>query len=297
MELRVGDAFDEFEITKKIGSGSFSEVFLAQDTILDRQVVLKQLSPDLSDDDQEWDAFISEAQLTASFRHPGVINVHALRVDDSVPSAVLVLEYMNGGTLRDILDARGTLDLREVWRLAFQVGNALGYLHHRGILHRDIKPENILYSEETGWFKLSDFGLAHHPDRPELEALNNGQPGTLKYMSPEQAQGKEIDSRSEQYSFAAVLYEAISGEYYLPIDPDRMNDRVLIKHITNDYPDRIPMVHSDIVLVEKLEDAVIKALSKSPKRRYKTVTRFVRGFTRMLEFMETTPDPLEESES
>ena len=296
MELRVGDAFDEFEITKKIGSGSFSEVFLAQDTILDRQVVLKQLSPDLTDDDREWDAFISEAQITASLRHPGVINVHALRVDESVPSAVLVLEYMNGGTLRDILDKRGTLDLREAWRLAFQVGNALGYLHQRGILHRDIKPENILYSEETGWFKLSDFGLVFHPDHPELEALNSGQPGTLKYMSPEQAQGKKIDPRSEQYSFAAVLYEALSGEYYLPINPDRLNDRALTKHITNDYPDRLPMIHTDIVLVEKLEDALIKALSKMPKHRYKSVTRFVRAFTRMLEFMETTPDPLESEE-
>ncbi|HLA43820.1 MAG TPA: serine/threonine-protein kinase, partial [Aggregatilineales bacterium] len=208
MELRIGEQFDEFEVVEKIGSGSFSNVYLAHDTVLERMVVLKQLRHDLTGDDNEWAAFINEAQITASFFHPGLITVHGLRVNDHAPYAVLVLEYMDGGTLRDMIDDNGGLDLDLVWNLAFQVGNALNYLHRRGIVHRDIKPENILYSKETNWFKLTDFGLVYHPERPEFEEINDGQPGTLHYMSPEQSQDHEVDERSDQYTLASVLYEA-----------------------------------------------------------------------------------------
>jgi serine/threonine-protein kinase len=289
-ELRPGDRFDEFEVIRKLDSGSFSEVYLAHDTILDRVVVLKQLSPNLSEDDSEWDAFISEARMTASFFHPGLITVHALRVDVHVPSVVLVLEYMDGGTLRHILNQQGRLSLDQVWNLTYQIGNALHYLHKRGIIHRDIKPENILYSQATDWYKLSDFGLAYNPDTPELEALNEGQPGTLLYMSPEQVMSEVIDDRSDQYTFAAVLYEALTGQYYLPVTPTDLEREELISHIRHNYPNALPMVHRDGMLVGLLEDVLMKALAKDPEDRYNNIARFTRNFTRTIEYMQTAPD-------
>lgn len=288
MELHPGDTFDEFEVIRRIGSGAFSEVYLAQDTILDRTVVLKQLSPELSEDDREWDAFINEAQLTASFKHPGIITVHALRIDEEVPTVVLVLEYMSGGTLEDILYEQGGLDIQKTWNLAFQVGNALDYLHKRGIIHRDIKPANVLYSKETHWYKLSDFGLSFDPRRREFEKLNNGQPGTLRYMAPEQVMNRRIDSRSDQYALAAVLYETLSGNYYLDV-PDDIGDHDLGEHIINDYPLSLPMIHRDPVLVEKLETVLQKALAKQPGERYNSIFQFRREFTRTLDYMKTSP--------
>lgn len=289
MELQKGDLFDEFEIVDRVGSGSFSVVYLALDTVLDRVVVLKQLSPSLSTDDSEWGAFVNEARVTASFFHPGLITVHGLRVDNAANSAVLVLEYMDGGTLRDMLDTNGPLNLTQVWNLTFQIGHAVRYLHKRGIIHRDIKPENILYSAEMDWFKLTDFGLAFDPTRPEFEALNQGQPGTLRYMSPEQAANQPLDHLSDQYTLAAVLYEALTGSYYLGVDDSEMDDGELIHYILNGYPAALPQVHYDMVLVEKLENVLLRALSKNPTDRFITVTRFVREFTRVLEYMESAP--------
>jgi len=286
--LHPGDVFDEFEVLQKIGTGAFSEVFLAHDTVLERVVVLKQLSPELSKDDREWAAFINEAQVTASFFHPGIITVHSLRMNGH--SAVQVLEYMDGGTLRDLLDENGALDLHSMWNLAFQVGNALSYLHAQNIIHRDIKPENILYSKATHWFKLSDFGLAYHPNHPEFEALNDGQPGTLRYMSPEQAQDQPLDQRSDQYAFAAVLYEALTGQYYLPFEDPDMSDAEIIDHVVKGFPAPLSHIHSDVFLIEKLEDVLLRALAKKPAQRFKYVTRFMREFTRIIEYMESAPD-------
>jgi|GEM_PF-6108719 len=291
MPLRVGDIFDEFEVLDKIGSGSFSDVFLAHDTVLGRKVVLKQLSPHLTEDDQEWSGFITEAQITASFFHPGLINVYGLRINEATASAVQVLEYMDGGTLRDILKTQGKLTLDQVWNLAFQVGNALTYLHKRGIIHRDIKPENILFSQETGWYKLIDFGLVYHPDYPEFEALNDGQPGTLRYMSPEQALDRHVNHRSDQYTFAAVLWEAITGEYYLGINDKHMTDDELTDYIQRYPPKEIPAFHHNANLVSRLEQVLLTALAKSRADRYSYVSRFVREFTRIVEYLEAAPPP------
>lgn len=284
-ELQPGDHFDEFEILHKIGSGSFSQVFLAQDTILDRQVVIKQLSPDLSENDAEWDAFVNEAQVTASFCHPGLITVHALRVDTQANSAILVLEYMNGGTLGDSLNQHGPLELGQVWNLAYQVGDALHYIHQRGMIHRDIKPDNILYSSEMDWYKLTDFGLLYNPNRPQFEALNQGQPGTLRYMSPEQAANEFIDHRSDQYTLAAVLHEALTGQYYLEVDPDDCDDAMLMHFIHYTSPRHLPRLHPERVLVARLDEVLRRALAKSPDERFNHTEHFVRRFNRIIEYM------------
>ncbi|NJL93997.1 MAG: serine/threonine protein kinase [Anaerolineae bacterium] len=287
MQLQVGDLFDEFRVVRRLGAGAFSEVFLAHDRVLERQIVLKQLSPKLSQNDLEWNAFVNEAQVTASFFHPGIVTVHGLRMDASGESAVLVLEYMDGGTLRDLLRANGALDFDLVWRLCYQVGNALTYLHTRGVIHRDIKPENILYSRETGWFKISDFGLAYHPERSEFEILNEGHPGTPAYMSPEQTSSSDVlTERSDLYTFVAVLYEALTGHYYLPMDPDHVEREVLFEAIRGLAPAELPVLNCTPALVDHLESVLLKGLAKHPLRRYPTVRRFTRAFTRTIENIE-----------
>ncbi|MBZ0309805.1 MAG: serine/threonine protein kinase [Anaerolineae bacterium] len=284
VELRIGDTFDEFEILEKIGTGAFSSVFLAYDPMLDRKVVLKNLSPELSDNQDEWDAFVNEAQTTASLVHPGLITVHSLRIDAENQSAVLVMEYMDGGTLRDMIEHHGPLDPELIWNLAHQVGEALTYLHGRGIVHRDIKPENILFSRETGWFKLTDFGLAFNPDRPEFESLNDGQPGTLIYMAPEQARNEHVTPQSDLYTFAAVLYEALTGSHYLPqVKHYEGQPRRAVQQIQDAHPPRLPMVCQDIELVDQLESILFKALAKHSHERFSSVRRFVRAFNRVVE--------------
>jgi serine/threonine protein kinase len=286
MRLQVGDVFDEFEVIKYIGAGAFAEVYLAYDTILDRKVVLKQLSPELSTDDSEWSAFVNEAQVTASFFHPGIITVHALRINAKAGSAVLVLEYMDGGTLRDLIK-HGALDLELIWKLAYHIGDALSYLHTRGVVHRDIKPENILYSREMGWFKLTDFGLAYHPDRAEFEALNHGQPGTLMYMSPEQTLNHTpVTERFDLYSFGVVLYEALTGKYYLEVDPVNDPPQEIARHIQYTPPRPLNLPANNTALLEKLTNVLFRSLAKHPLRRYPTVRRFVRAFTRVIEDIE-----------
>ncbi len=287
VSLKVGGTFKDFKIIKKIGTGAFAEVFLAHDTVLDRWVVLKNLSPELSHDDAEWAAFVNEAQTTANFFHPSLITVHSLQIDEKNQSAVLVMEYMDGGTLYDMLNEHRTLNLEMVWNLAHQVGDGLAYLHERSIVHRDIKPENILYSKETGWFKLTDFGLAFNPNKPEFEALNDGQPGTLIYMSPEQARGERVTPLSDLYTFAAVLYEALTGRFYLPpVKQVEHQPKRAVQQIHMAQPARLPLLCYDEELVDQLESVLFKALAKHPTERFSSVRRFVRAFNRVIEDMD-----------
>ena len=296
MKLQPGDIFDEFEVVEHIGTGAFSEVFLGYDTILDRMVVLKQLSPDLSSDDQEWDAFVNEAQTTASFFHPGIVTIHALRIDKFANSAILVLEYMDGGTLYDMIRREGALDLDTLWRLAYQIGNALGYIHQRGIVHRDIKPQNILFSKETSWFKLSDFGLVYNPERPEFEEINHGQPGTLIYMSPEQTRHiTPLTERSDVYTFAVVLYEGLTGRYYLPIDLDEATPEEIEYAIQKEDPIPLPQFYENLGIVAQMEKVLFRALAKKPNRRYPTVRRLVSAFTRVIEAIQVEQSELNAS--
>lgn len=272
MQLKPGDTIGEYEILEVIGNGGFSVVYRAEDTNLLRQVAIKQLNPEVFSEagTREW--FIREARLAASLSHPNIVATYALR--EQGDAIFLIMEYLSGGDLHTLVSERGPLDRSTLFKVASNVCHALETLHARNVIHRDIKPENILIAQE-GQFKLADFGLAHvryaHSD-----GLNNAsgpQPGTLLYMSPEQALGREVTARSDLYSLAAVLYEAMTGHFYLGLDPESVDDAMLLKMIVEARPESPQYRHESIP--EDIDRPLMRALSKDPALRPATAREFL----------------------
>jgi serine/threonine protein kinase len=262
MLLRRGDFLDEFRILEPIGDGGFSVVYKAEDTILDRPVAIKQLNPGTFTEFGTEERFIREAKLAASLNHPNIVSIYTFKRQNG--SLFLVMEYLDGGSVREMIDDYGYLTQGTLMKLATHVCHALDVLHERGVIHRDIKPENIL-STKAGDFKLADFGLAHitHVDRRKTSA--GPQSGTLLYMSPEQAAGKEITAQSDIYSLATVLYEALTGCYYLPTHLD--NDNV-IDYILDVDPVAPSIANAQVP--STFDETLLHALSKNPSERFQS---------------------------
>ncbi len=276
--LKPGDTLDEFFIKGLIGNGGFSVVYLAEDRILRRLVAIKQLQREdfTREGSREW--FMREARVTANTEHRNIVRIHALRQKGD--TLYLVMEYLPGDLL-SLLRERGALDRSTVLTLAADMCRALETLHSRGIIHRDVKPDNILF-RDTSEFKLADLGLAHvDPIHPEgLADAVGPQPGTLLYMSPEQALGQEVRPQSDIYSLAVVLYEAITGYYYLDYDEGRGDEDALLDLIANASP--LPLKPGHPSVSAAVEAPLLWALSKSPAARPSTPREFLTEFKRAL---------------
>ncbi len=270
MFLRSGDVLGEFRILEMIGEGSFSVVYKAEDTHLDRLVAVKQLNPEVFTGFGTEDRFVREAKLAASLNHPNIVSIYTFK--QQANSLFLVMEFLEGGSVRDLINEHGYMAQGTLLKLATHVCHALDVLHQRGIIHRDIKPENILCTL-SGDFKLADFGLAHISQIDRRRSSAGPQSGTLLYMSPEQAAGSEITAQSDIYSFATVLYEALTGSYYLTIadDEDAMIDNILGQEplAPSSLNPRIPSTYDSVLL---------RALSKDPDQRYRTAGEFLDAF-------------------
>jgi serine/threonine protein kinase len=264
----------KFELLEELGSGSFGVVFRARDTELDRLVAIKLLRAGRLASRADLDRFLREARSAAQLKHPGIVSLYEIgQTDEGV--SYLVEEFVEGRTLADWLE-KGRFAPREAAELVGCVADALDYAHRQGVIHRDIKPSNILL-DDRGEPHLMDFGLAKReiddkPVTPEGEVL-----GTPAYLAPEQAEGGRIDSRCDVYSLGVVLYEALTGER-----PFRGNRRMLLLQVLEDEPrpprrlnDRIP---------RDLETICLRAMAKSPAKRYQTageladdLQRYLRG--------------------
>ena len=254
-----------YEISTPLGAGGMAEVYRAVDTRLQRTVAIKLLSEDVADASARR-RFQREAQAASSLNHPNIVTVHDVGEWDG--RQYLVLEHVEGGTLREWL-RQGARSWREVVTLLVGVADGLAAAHAAGILHRDIKPANILISG-TGHAKVADFGLAKLAERAPSAAsateLEETQPGvvmgTIAYMSPEQAAGRPLDARSDNFSFGVVLYEALTGR--LPFDGETALERLqCIIHepahpLEGDFPAELRLV-------------VEKALEKDPAERYQSI--------------------------
>jgi tRNA A-37 threonylcarbamoyl transferase component Bud32/tetratricopeptide (TPR) repeat protein len=258
MYLEPGDQIGEFNILEVIGEGGFSIVYKAEDTSLQRTVALKQLNPGVYHEFATADKFRREARLAASLNHPHIVQTYALREENE--TLFLVMEYMAGGSVRDLISQHGYISQSAVIKMASNVCHALTTLHSRGIIHRDIKPENILSNAE-GIFKLADFGLAHDLRVEHGDRGVGPQSGTLLYMSTEQAMGEKVTARSDIYSLATVLYEALTGRYYLPESSD---DEGILTQILTGEP--IPPSFYN-PLLEAFDEPIMRALQKSPEHR------------------------------
>ncbi len=190
-----------------IGTGASGRVYVADDTRLRRRVAVKVLHAALSDDAAFLRRFRAEAQLAASLHHPHIVTVHDWGEDD-VP--FMVLELLEGGSLRSMLDTGSRLSLAQTARIGRDVASALDYAHGRGVLHRDIKPANLLF-DEHGIVRVADFGLARALAEASMTEPAGAVFGTARYASPEQARGSQLDGRSDLYSLALVLVESVTG--------------------------------------------------------------------------------------
>ena len=220
MPLTPGDTLFEYRITRALGQGAFGTVYLAQDTLLDRPVAIKELTTAAQADPVAFQRFLQEARAAGSLNHPHIVTIYALKpVGDAM---FMVMEFMSGGSLRTVLDQRGRLPVDDAVRIAADVCDGLATAHAKGIVHRDIKPENILLTAE-GRAKVGDFGIAYVPHTAGgayLGGLTEAgfQPGTLIYMSPEQICGEAVDGRSDVYQVGALLFEMLTGQYCIDME-------------------------------------------------------------------------------
>jgi serine/threonine-protein kinase len=197
-----------YRLVSALGAGASAHVFLAEDVSLQRHVAVKVLQPGLAQDEAFLKRFRAEARSVASLNHPHVLRVFDWGEDTDGP--YLVLEYLGGGSLRDLLDQGSRLSQAQAARLGVEAAQGLAYAHARGLVHRDIKPANVLFDEE-GRVRIADFGVARALAQASWTEPVGAIIGTARYTSPEQAQGRALDGRADVYSLALVLYEAVTG--------------------------------------------------------------------------------------
>lgn len=274
-ESLVGQQIKHYEVTRKIDTGGSGQVFLAQDKKLGRQVALKFLLTELTISKEHLRRFKREAQATSALNHPNILTVYEIGEIDS--QYFIAAEYVEGETLRERL-SRAHLEIDEAIRIAIQVADALSAAHKEKIIHRDIKPENIMIRSD-GYVKVLDFGIAKMTvemtrrhmvmakDLPGADTLSSthGIMGTIRYMSPEQACGQDVDTRTDIWSLGVVLYEMTARR--LPFEGETLSD--IIKAICENKPPTLRDVREGIP--HEFQRIVSKALAKNKRGRYKSV--------------------------
>ena len=203
----AGKTLGKYQIGPEIGRGGMGAVYKGYDPALNRAVAVKILAPHLTWERRFVDRFVQEARTVAQLNHPHIVSIHDVGVQDGV--YYLVMAFVEGETLRDLIVRQGALPPRRAAEILAQVAQALDYAHQRGVVHRDVKPGNILM-EAGQRVVLTDFGIAQAVEGPRLTATGMSL-GTPEYMSPEQAMGEPTDARSDVYSLGIVLYEMLTG--------------------------------------------------------------------------------------
>lgn len=252
---------DRYEIIKSIGEGGMANVYLAKDTILDRQVAVKVLRGDLSTDEKFIRRFQREALSVSNLSHPNIVEVYDVGEEDG--QYYIVMEYIEGKTLKQLLYKRGALTLPEVIDIMTQLTDGLAHAHEAYIIHRDIKPQNIMI-EDNGTIKITDFGIAMAVNATQFTQTNSVM-GTVHYLPPEQANGKSATVKSDIYSLGILMYELLTGS--VPFKGDNAVE-IALKHMK----EKLPSIRKQNPLIpQSVENIVIKACAKNPRNRYDTV--------------------------
>lgn len=237
-----------------------AEVYVAEDQLLNRTVAVKVLFPELAHDEAFVERFRREARAAASLNHHNIVSVYDFGQDEG--SWFIVMEFVEGQTLRDIIRAEGPMEPARATALASEVAAALAAAHAQGIIHRDVKPANVLIAEGTGTVKVADFGIARAAGARQGLTMPGTVLGTATYLSPEQAQGAEVDFRTDVYSLGMVLYEMLAGRA-----PFKGESPVAIAYQAMSTIAPPPSTHNPRVPAA-LDAIVMKAMSKDPAARY-----------------------------
>ena len=307
MDLSVPDTVDNrYKVLEVIGTGAMATVYAAEDTRLGRKVALKILRPEQAQDDTFRARFKREAEAVASLNNPAIVAVYdtgsynpsqdggeSASSEEGTAIPYIVMEYVEGHTLRSILSRGGHLPVRDALGYSEQLLGALQYSHSMGIIHRDIKPANIMVLERTsediakgqpGQIKVMDFGISRAIEEAG-EALTkaNVVMGSARYMSPEQVSGKEVDARSDLYSAACVIYEMIAGRS--PFDAESNVD-LAAKHLS-DAPEP-PSKFTPLEVPAGLDAVILKGLAKNPDERYQSAAEFAQALASVVRPGEET---------
>ncbi|MDQ3255304.1 MAG: protein kinase [Acidobacteriota bacterium] len=270
MALPAGTRLGRYEVCSLLGKGGMGEVYLAEDTKLDRKVAIKFLNQEFSRDADKLRRFIQEAKAASALNHPNILTVYEVGEADGIN--YIAAEFIEGMTLRERLSPKEPLPLNQILKIGIQVSEALSAAHQAGIIHRDIKPENIMIRRD-GYAKVLDFGLAKLTEkRPADEVSLEGATkafvqtnpgmvmGTVSYMSPEQARGKETDARTDIWSLGVVLYEMLAGR--VPFTGETIN------HTIVSILEKEPLLLENVP--DELQRIARKALTKDKEMRYQT---------------------------
>ncbi len=271
-EKYVGQVFDNrYKITKILGVGGMAVVFEAFDTTLNRIVALKMLKQVIANDSQSVKRFINESKAVSMLSHPNIVKIYDVSVKDSLK--YIVMERIDGITLKSYMSQKGVLSLKETIVFAEQILLALEHAHSKGIIHRDIKPQNIMLLK-NGRIKVTDFGIAKLPNA-ETVTMTDKAIGTVYYISPEQASGKAIDARSDLYSLGVLMYEMCTG--LLPFDAESPVSVALMQvNATPKAPrDIMPSVPRGI------EQMIMLAMEKNPDQRFQNATQMLYHLTQV----------------
>ena len=251
---------NRYEIVKSIGEGGMANVYLANDKILDRKVAVKVLRGDLSSDDKFIRRFQREALSVSNLSHPNIVEVYDVGEEDG--EYYIVMEYIEGKTLKQLLKKRESLTLTEVIDIMTQLTDGISHAHESYIIHRDIKPQNIMIQDD-GRIKITDFGIAMALNATQLTQTNSVM-GSVHYLPPEQASGKGATVKSDIYSMGILMYELLTGT--VPFKGDNAVE-IALKHMK----DKIPSIRKqDPSIPQSVENILLKATAKNPRNRYDT---------------------------
>ncbi|HVF25520.1 MAG TPA: serine/threonine-protein kinase [Anaerolineales bacterium] len=269
MPFNVGENVGPYRIIEQLGQGGMASVFKAYHASLDRYVAIKALHPAFNQDVTFESRFQREARVVAKLEHPNIVPVYDYAEHEKRP--YLVMKFIEGDTLKAKLD-KSPLSSEDISKIVDAVGSALSYAHRQGVLHRDIKPSNVLVAQD-GQMYLADFGLARIAQSGESTLSSDMIMGTPQYISPEQAMGKkDLDERTDLYSFGVMLYEMVVGQ--VPFNADTPFS-VIHDHIYSPLP--LPHTVNKSV-PERVERVLLKALAKDRDDRYENITQMVSAF-------------------
>ncbi|MBD3297288.1 MAG: protein kinase, partial [candidate division Zixibacteria bacterium] len=264
----IGQTIAHYRVLEKLGSGGMGEVFLAEDTKLDRKVALKFLPEHLALEGEVKARFLQEAKAAAAFTHPNVCSIHDVQEHDG--RMFIVMEYVDGPTLRDKKDS---LSITQIVEIGAQIADGLAAAHQQGIVHRDIKSENIMLRKD-GIAQLTDFGLAKLKGVTSRLTKEGSTLGTTGYMSPEQALGQDVDHRSDIFSLGVVLYELLTGE--MPFTG--AHEAAIMYEIVN--VEAAPPSAVNPELDPELDRILLECLQKEPDERYQSAREVAKDLRR-----------------
>jgi eukaryotic-like serine/threonine-protein kinase len=279
----TGLILDDFRVEKILGRGGMGEVYLATQVSLNRSVALKVLRPDFASNPTYLGRLKTEATAVAKLNHPNIVHVYTLGCVDDIH--FIAMEYVQGTNLRDYIAKKGALDLPLAYSIMKQTGQAIGAAGEIGLIHRDVKPENILLTRK-GRVKVADFGLCRDQDGQRMHLTQSGVTmGTPLYMSPEQAQGHEVDHRSDLYSLGVTFYHMLAGA-----PPFRAESALALALKQVRETPRSMLVHR-ADLPSELDNLVLKLMAKSPAARYQSAGEMLADLTKLRDVLHVDSAP------